>query len=111
MDKDQWVVVANDTLYLPSRHRTLPNLATVTPMANYPTKLRIFKNNASRYWQVNGVAMPEECLTGWVSVRRILSELVLRLTGRLKICRLGPHPGQHSRGTFSHAAQYRNVLF
>ena len=26
---------ANDTLFLPSRHRTLPILATVTPIANY----------------------------------------------------------------------------
>ena len=34
---------ANDTLFLPSRHRTLPILATVTPIANYPTKLRIFR--------------------------------------------------------------------
>ena len=52
MDTDQWVVAANDTLYLPTRHRTLPILATVTPIANYPTKLRIFKTMASRYWQV-----------------------------------------------------------
>lgn len=43
---------ANDTLYLPPRHRTLPILASVTPIANYPSKLRIFKTNASRYWQV-----------------------------------------------------------
>lgn len=43
---------ANDTNYLPPRHRTLPILATVTPIANYPSKLRIFLTNASRYWQV-----------------------------------------------------------
>lgn len=43
---------ANDTQYLPSRHRTLPILASVSPIANYPSKLRIFKTNASRYWQV-----------------------------------------------------------
>jgi integrase len=43
---------ANDTQYLPPRHRTLPILASVTPIANYPSKLRIFKTNASRYWQV-----------------------------------------------------------
>ena len=43
---------ANDTQYLPPRHRTLPILASVTPVANYPSKLRIFKTNASRYWQV-----------------------------------------------------------
>ncbi len=43
---------ANDTLFLSARHRTLPILATVTPIANYPTKLRIFRTLASRYWQV-----------------------------------------------------------
>ena len=43
---------ANDTNYLPLRHRTLPILATITPIANYPSKLRIFLTNASRYWQV-----------------------------------------------------------
>jgi integrase len=43
---------ANDTQYLPPRHRTLPILASITPIANYPSKLRIFKTNASRYWQV-----------------------------------------------------------
>ena len=43
---------ANDTQYLPPRHRTLPILESITPIANYPTKLRIFKTNASRYWQV-----------------------------------------------------------
>jgi hypothetical protein len=42
----------NDTLYLPPRHRTLPILASVSPIANYPNKLRTFKTNASRYWQV-----------------------------------------------------------
>ena len=46
---------ANDTLFLPARHRTLPILATVTPIANYPTKLRIFKTLASRYWQVRSI--------------------------------------------------------
>ena len=43
---------ANDTQYLPARHRTLPILASITPIANYPTKLRIFRTQASRYWQV-----------------------------------------------------------
>ena len=43
---------ANDTFYLPPRHRTLPIAASVTPIANYPSKLRIFQTNASRYWQV-----------------------------------------------------------
>jgi len=45
-------LAANDTNYLPPRHRTLPIPATVTPIANYPSKLRIFQTNASRYWQV-----------------------------------------------------------
>ena len=43
---------ANDIRYLPPRHRTLPVLASVSPIANYPAKLRIFKTMASRYWQV-----------------------------------------------------------
>ncbi len=43
---------ANDTNYGQHRCRTLPILATVSPIANYPTKLRIFLTNASRYWQV-----------------------------------------------------------
>lgn len=42
----------NDSNYLSPRHRTLPILASVTPIANYPSKLRIFLTNASRYWQV-----------------------------------------------------------
>ena len=43
---------ANDTNYLPPRHRTLPILASITHIANYPAKLRIFLTHASRYWQV-----------------------------------------------------------
>ena len=43
---------ANDNRFLPQRHRTLPIEQSVTPIANYPTKLRIFQTNASRYWQV-----------------------------------------------------------
>ena len=43
---------ANDTNYLPPRHRTLPILASITPIASYPSKLRIFLTHASRYWQV-----------------------------------------------------------
>jgi len=42
----------NDSNYLAPRHRTLPIQASVTPIANYPSKLRIFLTNASRYWQV-----------------------------------------------------------
>ena len=40
---------ANDTNYLPPRHRTLPILASITPIARYPSKLRIFLTHASRY--------------------------------------------------------------
>ena len=43
---------ANDDHYLPARHRTLPIPESVTPIANYPAKLRIFQTLASRYWQV-----------------------------------------------------------
>ena len=43
---------ANDEAYSPNRHRTLPIPATVTPIANYPSKLRIYMTNASRFWQV-----------------------------------------------------------
>ena len=43
---------ANDNRFLTQRHRTLPIEQSVTPIANYPTKLRIFQTNASRYWQV-----------------------------------------------------------
>jgi hypothetical protein len=43
---------ANDGAYSPNRHRTLPIHATVTPIANYPSKLRIYMTNASRFWQV-----------------------------------------------------------
>ena len=52
MDERQAIAAANDIDFHASRHRTLPILASVTPIANYPTKLRIFKTNASRYWQV-----------------------------------------------------------
>ena len=52
MDSGTWGVAANDSDFHTSRHRTLPILASITPIANYPTKLRIFKTNASRYWQV-----------------------------------------------------------
>lgn len=43
---------ANDNVYTLSRHRTLPIPATITPVANYPAKLRIYQTNASPYWQV-----------------------------------------------------------
>ena len=52
MDTHPWDSAANDSDYRPPRHRTLPIPASITPIANYPTKLRIFKTHASRYWQV-----------------------------------------------------------
>ena len=45
-------LAANDSEFHSSRHRTAPITATVSPIANYPSKLRIFLTNASRYWQV-----------------------------------------------------------
>lgn len=47
-----WGAEANDNDFHASRHSTLPIVASVTPNANYPTKLRVFKTNASRYWQM-----------------------------------------------------------
>jgi hypothetical protein len=42
---------ANDELaYL--RHRTVPIPASITPIPGYPSKLVIFRTNASHYWQV-----------------------------------------------------------
>lgn len=45
-------VAANDDHAAHQRHRTLPIAASVTPIANYPTKLRIYLTNASPFWQV-----------------------------------------------------------
>jgi site-specific recombinase XerD len=47
-----WYTAANDTEFAATRHRTLPITASLTPIANYPSKLRIFRTNASRFWQV-----------------------------------------------------------
>ena len=33
------------------RHRTAAIIGTVTPVPNYPTKLKVYLNNASPYWQ------------------------------------------------------------
>ena len=52
MDLGTCGTAANDSDYMPPRHRTAPIVATVSPIANYPSKLRIFLTNASRYWQV-----------------------------------------------------------
>jgi len=46
------ICAANDAVFYKSRCRTLPISATVTTVANYPTKLTIFLTNASRFWQV-----------------------------------------------------------
>ena len=43
---------ANDLLYRTGRCRTLPVVATVTSVPNYPTSLKIYLTTASRYWQV-----------------------------------------------------------
>jgi hypothetical protein len=52
MDDEFWYIAANDTEFAATRHRTLPITASITPKVNYPSKLRIFQTNASRYWQV-----------------------------------------------------------
>ena len=46
-----WYTAANDTEFAATRHRTLPITASITPIANYPSKLRNFRTNASRFWQ------------------------------------------------------------
>jgi len=43
---------ANDTLFKDQRHRTSQIVSTVAPIANYPSKLRIYLTNSSVYWQV-----------------------------------------------------------
>ena len=52
MRDKQVFCASNDSYYCATRHRTAPIAQTVTPIANYPTKLRIFLTNASRFWQV-----------------------------------------------------------
>ncbi len=46
------IAAANDEAYQQRACRTLPIPATVTPIAGYPSKLKIYLTNASRYWQV-----------------------------------------------------------
>lgn len=43
---------ANDVRYQSQACRTLPIPVTVTPVHGYPAKLKIYKTNASQYWQV-----------------------------------------------------------
>ena len=45
-------MAANDARFQRVRHRTLAIPQTVTPVAHYPSKLRIYQTNASPYWQV-----------------------------------------------------------
>ena len=52
MNLSTFSTAANEANYKPTRHRTLPIPASISPIANYPSKLRIFQTNASRYWQV-----------------------------------------------------------
>ncbi len=49
---DELIAAANDGRYQQKACRTLPIPATVTPIAGYPAKLKIYLTNASRYWQV-----------------------------------------------------------
>jgi len=43
---------ANDPGYSQGRNRTLPISSTITPIPNYPSKLRIYQTGASQFWQV-----------------------------------------------------------
>ena len=43
---------ANEADFTKDRHRTLPIPASVSPVPNYPSKLRIYKTHASPFWQV-----------------------------------------------------------
>lgn len=43
---------ANDPEFRVQRHRTLPIPESVSPVPDYPRKLRIYKTYASRFWQV-----------------------------------------------------------
>jgi hypothetical protein len=52
MSSNPVLQAANDNNFLPPRHRTLPITSSITPILNYPSKLRIFKTNASKFWQV-----------------------------------------------------------
>lgn len=46
------IAAANDGAYQQRACRTLPIPTTVTSIAGYPAKLKIYLTNASRYWQV-----------------------------------------------------------
>ncbi len=43
---------ANDSDFKSKRHRTSQIRESISPIANYPSKLRIYLTNASPYWQV-----------------------------------------------------------
>jgi site-specific recombinase XerD len=46
------IAAANDGRYQQKACRTLPIPASVTPVAGYPAKLKVYLTNASCYWQV-----------------------------------------------------------
>lgn len=50
---------ANDPQFVQQRCRTLPITQTVSSIPGYPTKLKIFLTNASRYWQVRCFFAPK----------------------------------------------------
>jgi integrase len=43
---------ANEADFSKNRHRTLPIPDSISPVPSYPSKLRIYRTNASQYWQV-----------------------------------------------------------
>ena len=45
-------LASNDEQFFKERNRSLPIPQSICSIPNYPTKLRIFLTNASRYWQV-----------------------------------------------------------
>lgn len=45
-------VSANEAEFMKDRHRTLPIPESISPVPSYPSKLRIYKNHASPFWQV-----------------------------------------------------------
>jgi len=46
------LIASNDEYFFKERNRTLPIHQSICSIPNYPTKLRIFLTNASRFWQV-----------------------------------------------------------
>ena len=46
------LIASNDEYFFKERNRTLPIHQSICSIPKYPTKLRIFLTNASRFWQV-----------------------------------------------------------